>query len=367
MDATGQMLLAILVYVLLHVVLLAVLLVPPIAPKDSESAVEKSRQLAKQRDARPLPPLNYPEGWTATPDKTTTSTPQAGSADRDADAADNIGASTHPRSSTQVSHAPEYGKPFTIAFDGGHTARAIRVNESTDSGHILRSLGVEPRPCIFISGGAGGMSDEDRNRVKAMIAEVARFAQQREAVIIDGGTEAGIMQMVGEARQSDQHDFPLIGVAPLGKVAYPGYENPGQEASLEDGHSHFVLVEGDEWGDETTLIVNLLRAIRDGGRLPGMVILINGGSIALKEVHLATTQELNLPTLVLEGSGRAADELSTAFRSGRTTRKILQAILEGGDIELVGVIDGPDALRTRLQQRFDKQEKPASDDSAPAT
>jgi hypothetical protein len=55
---------------------------------------------------------------------------------------------------------------------------------------------------------------------------------------------------------------------------------------------------------------------------------------------------------VLEGSGRAADEISTAYRTGKTNQAVLQAILAGGNIELVGTSEGPDGLRRKLAQKF---------------
>ncbi len=347
MDASGQVILLIVVWIVLTGALVLVMW-RPIAPKDS--ALEKS-----QRFKPPIPVLK--EAPKAQQD---TSRP-GGALVSDApgardDPGDDIDKpATLPRSSKTQAHKPEMGRSFKIAFPDGHMARALRVNSSTDTQFILKELDLTEKPCIFISGGAGGMSDADRTRVQSMIDAVADFANNNGAVIIDGGTEAGVMKMVGDARHSSKHDFPLIGVAPLGKIAYPGYSNPDQEAELEDGHSHFVLVEGEEWGDETDLIVGMMEALRDGSKLPGVVILINGGSIALKEVHLATTKQLGLPTLVLEGSGRAADELSTAFRSGKTSRKILKAILDGGDIVLLGVDENPDSIKARLREHFKNQ------------
>ena len=74
----------------------------------------------------------------------------------------------------------------------------------------------------------------------------------------------------------------------------------------------------------------------------------------MQEVYLATTHERKMSIIVLEGSGRAADDISTAFRTGKANQKILQAILAGGDIQLVGTIEGPDAMRAKLVAKFQK-------------
>lgn len=196
------------------------------------------------------------------------------------------------------------------------------------------------------------MSDEDRQRTQDIIAEVARFADQNQLVIIDGGTESGVMKMIGDQRGKYGFRFPLIGASPLGKVSFPGYTNPGSEANLEDSHSHFVLVDGDEWGAESHMIVDLTHYIAGEGKRPSAGILINGGKIAMQEVYLATTASRKLPMIVLEGSGRLADEVSTAWRTGRANQRILKAIIEGGDIQLVGTLEGPGAVRKKLEKRF---------------
>ncbi|MFN8373399.1 MAG: hypothetical protein U0694_11065 [Anaerolineae bacterium] len=218
---------------------------------------------------------------------------------------------------------------------------------------LKEALGfTEPRPAIFISGGASGMSERDVQMTKQIVANgIARFAQEQNVVVIDGGTESGVMKMIGDARRDAGYTFPLIGIAPLAKVDYPGHENLNKEASLENGHSHFVLVDGKEWGDESETIVNLAHAISGGGKMKALGIVINGGKITRQDVYLATSKERNLPILVLEGSGRFADELATAHKSGQTSEKMIKAILRG-DIQLVSTSDGPQGIYAKLIQHF---------------
>jgi hypothetical protein len=250
-----------------------------------------------------------------------------------------------------MDNLPVYHSCFNVVFDNEHIAKAVRISRDDDPEMTLRLLGFEsPRAAIFISGGASYMSEEDRQRTKEIIAGVGAFAEENDAIIFDGGTESGVMQMIGDVRLHNKYTFPLIGVSPLGKVSFPGYKNPNEEAFLEDSHSHFVLVDGENWGDESHMILKLTQTI--AAELPAVGILINGGKIAMQEVYLATSQEINMPVIVLEGSGRAADEISTAFRTGKANQAILQAILSGGDIQLVGTLEGPEAMRTKLAQKF---------------
>lgn len=240
---------------------------------------------------------------------------------------------------------------FRIHFANGNVAEAVRVRPSTEPNGVLALLNMsESAPTIFITGGASAMSEEDILRTQEMIAAVAEFAEQHRAVIVDGGTESGVMQMVGEARRQGSYLFPLIGVSPFGKISYPGMENPNAEAELEDSHSHFVLVDGEEWGAESDMIVGVAKALSGQGMRPAIGILINGGKIARQEVYLAVSKEI--PMLILEGSGRLADEIATAFKTGKASQRILQAILGGGDIQLISTDEGTGALREKLEKRF---------------
>lgn len=252
-------------------------------------------------------------------------------------------------------NAPAKNSTFTIAFPRGHTAMAVCVAPSADPLWIMERFGfTDVKPAIFISGGASYMTEEDKQRTSAMMETVADFAEEHGAVVLDGGTEAGVMELIGDARQRKNYTFPLIGVCPLGLIDYPGYQNPQAEGSLEDSHSHFVLVLGEEWGDETDLLLHMTHSLAGGSRKPAVGILINGGKIARNEVYLATSRDLKLPMIVVEGSGRFADELATAFRTGRTNQQILRAILEGGDIKLIATIEGPEKMRERLNERFNR-------------
>jgi hypothetical protein len=247
----------------------------------------------------------------------------------------------------------ENSRTFTIPFSDGRFAPAIRQPLGGNPQDIVQLFGlVTPRPTIFITGGASQMTEDDITMTQEVVeGGIAAFAERYNITVIDGGTEAGVMHMIGEARQRNQYKFPLIGVAPVSKVSYPGYQNPNQEAVLDEGHSHFVLVEGSEWGDESQTIVELTRTIAAGQPMIG--VLINGGKIAEKDVYIATTQGENpIPILVLDGSGRTATNIANAFKTGQTASQIIHAIIAGGDIRLTALRDGKDAMFKKLQAHF---------------
>jgi hypothetical protein len=248
---------------------------------------------------------------------------------------------------------PEY-RAFTIRFDDHQSARAVLANSRSDLRLVLTALDIaSPRPVLFISGGAAEMGADDLRATRAIIEDaIVEFAQQHNLIVIDGGTQAGVMQLMGEARQRRQATFPLIGVAPRPMIHYPNSRHKGGEIALQPGHSHFVLMQRGSWGHESQMIVGLTRAI-SGGVKPMLGVLINGGKIAEQDIYIATTRGENpLPVLVLDGSGRKADEVSTAVKTGETNSRIIRAIVAGGAIDLVSLHAGPAAMLAKLTQHF---------------
>jgi len=245
-------------------------------------------------------------------------------------------------------------KSFTIRFSDEQYSPALRIDPDADPQYVIKTFGlITPRPTIFITGGAGNMTIEDIERTRIIMEEgIAHFAEKYHITVIDGGTEAGVMQMIGEARKKHHHKFPLVGVAPFHKVSFPGHLGTSNSAQLEAGHSHFVLVESEDWGGESQMIINLTRAIA-AKQQPMIGILINGGRISERDVYLATTQgEDRIPILILEGSGRAADDISFAFKTKRSQSSIIRAIIAGGDIRLSPLEEGPSALVAKLAEHF---------------
>ncbi len=240
---------------------------------------------------------------------------------------------------------------FIVPFDGdGVPAMGVRVSNHDDPAKVTVTLDlIEPRPAIFILGGAMDMASDEMKVTGPIIEEgLARFAQENGIAIVDGGTNSGVMKLMGEARHKNGASFPLIGVAPINLVKYKGYDNPNGY-DLDPGHSHFVLTSEGDWGDETDMIVQLAYALTGSGQCPGLGLVINGGNIVRQEVYrLTVTERLKFPMLVLEGSGRFADTLAKAIRTGETDDDELKAIIDKDKIELLSVDLGPQGVARKL-------------------
>ncbi len=245
---------------------------------------------------------------------------------------------------------------FAIRFKNGNIARAVRAPAYADASQVLRALGMTtPQPALFLSGGASAMGDAEMQHTQALVRDgIARFATDHSITVVDGGTDAGIMQMMGQARRHFEGVFPLIGCAPMEKVTYPGgpTRDDDEATPLESNHSHFVLVEGDHWGVESDMIVGAARALPQTSA-PTCGILINGGKISQYDVYIASARgEQAVPVIVIDGSGRTADMIASATKSGNFNTAMIKAIVEGGRIDVLTLNAGSDALYERLQYFF---------------
>jgi SLOG in TRPM, prokaryote/SMODS and SLOG-associating 2TM effector domain 1/Protein of unknown function (DUF4231) len=119
-----------------------------------------------------------------------------------------------------------------------------------------------------------------------------------------------VMAALGEAMAAADAQLTLVGVAPAGRVTYPGDERSSHgDTPLEPNHTHFVLANTDEWGGETELLFDLVDATR--GVRPGVALVAGGGSVTRDELVMAARRGLAI--VALAGTGGAADALVAAL------------------------------------------------------
>lgn len=186
--------------------------------------------------------------------------------------------------------------------------RLIRLTDPETLPDMLRSNGIDTdRPVVVCIGGAGGLSDEQSARLTAVFEDHLVPALDAQTVtVVDGGTDSGVMRLLGRARAAAGSVLPLIGVAAQGTVHLPGVgEVADHAAPLEPHHTHVVLVPGDAWGDETPWISAVATGISLNQK--SVTLMVNGGAIALNDAQ--TSLDAGRPLIVLAGSGRSADEI----------------------------------------------------------
>ncbi|MGV0105012.1 LSDAT prokaryote domain-containing protein [Nostoc sp. DSM 114160] len=224
-----------------------------------------------------------------------------------------------------------------LTFDNGKTALATQVEQPKELAYALEEIGLGgSRPVLVIVGGASNISEADFLRIQRLFVEVlAPMAETLGAYVVDGGTDVGIMRMMGAARTQIGAKFALVGVTPEGKVALPNHsETVADLTPLEPNHTHFVLVPGKNWGDESPWISDVATMLANDA--PSMTILLNGGEITFKDAFFSVNSDRIV--LVIAGSGRTADILADALR-GKATDERAKKLAKSGTLQYIDLID----------------------------
>src|SRR5882762_2814951 len=197
-----------------------------------------------------------------------------------------------------------------IHFPNGNRAQAVIAPIGTRAIDLVRALDFpQPRASILIAGGASKMDEQIHPNLMQLFVGIAHFAASFHALIIDGGTQTGVMALIGEGVAQQPSKPTLLGISPAGRITYPGKSESATERKmrpLEPNHSYFVLVEANEWGDETATMYDLANVLSEDR--PSLAVLINGGAIAKSEILHNVRQRR--PIIIIQGSGRLADEIT---------------------------------------------------------
>ncbi|XP_033748450.1 transient receptor potential cation channel subfamily M member-like 2 [Pecten maximus] len=286
----------------------------------------------------------------------------------------------------------------------------IRVNDDGNKegpgplDAVLKSLMTEwnlktPNLLISVTGGAKSFQVKTQQRT-AFRRGLIKLARTTDPWIISGGSNTGIMKEVGEAVR----DFNLtancgqsivaIGIATWGvvqnrqhlrivsgkdtveientnKVVSPIVDNLNlsrsykiervanrNETFLNPNHTHFILVDdGSEhqFGKEITFRAEIENAVanlktdtgKDAVSVPVVLLVVEGGPNTIETVLNAVCK--NTPTVVVKGSGKAADIIGYAYEHAR---EIVQHGQESARGRPVSVFDGPlkSKIRTMIEE-----------------
>jgi hypothetical protein len=199
-----------------------------------------------------------------------------------------------------------------IVFSKNNHAQCALPNDIEELEQAITQMGLVDRPVIVLIG--GHIFPEHVNVTNQAIEVIAKTAEALDAVVICGGTDIGVMAVIGKVRGQSGYQFPLIGIAPEGSVTWP--EGPrsghpvltgGEREQLEPHHSHFILVPGSQFGAETKWISRAASMIASG-RHKSVTVLANGGKVSQMDVEEGL--EAGRPLVVLSGTGRLADEIA---------------------------------------------------------
>jgi hypothetical protein len=226
--------------------------------------------------------------------------------------------------------------------------QTLRVERWSDLPDAVAALGfTRPVPTLVVVGAAAGLADDDSDRLQPLFDRMAALAERLGTVVVDGGTDTGVMRLLGRGRARG-HDFPLVGVAVATLVVRAGAESSDGQWPLEPNHSHVLLVPGTEWGDEARWLARAATLIAGGA--PSVTVLVNGGRVARTDAEMSLSE--GRAVIAAAGSGGTADDVA----SGRARVP--------GPTDLVNAVD---VREDAGQSLFAEIERILSDGSQPWT
>jgi hypothetical protein len=259
---------------------------------------------------------------------------------------------------------------ISLHLDGGRAAPAVKVPPDANLTGLANALNLPTfNGGIAVVGGAASFDAPEyltvRKQVFQLLYELSELAISNQIAVVDGGTPYGVMRLLGESNATFRQQFSLIGVVPSGKVAWNSAQGINWQQTwhigvnikklmedyehltpLDTNHSAFVLVEANEWGDEVEMLAAVAHELA-GGRAT-VEVLINGGDVARRDVTAYLAKGGHV--IVVEGTGRFADELGLAIRRGISPDPHVQAVLNTGRVHLFPVNDSPRLFKTKLAQ-----------------
>nr|XP_039250494.1 transient receptor potential cation channel subfamily M member-like 2 isoform X2 [Styela clava] len=237
-------------------------------------------------------------------------------------------------------------------------AKYVRAADDTDEQDLYDLLNKywklnPPNLIISVTGGAKNFAL--RTRLKEVFRKsLIKAAKKTGAWITSGGTHVGVMKHVGKAVESyetikqDRKRVITIGIAPWGAIfgneklvnmnteqndsmiqppkVYDSdmtklnQNETKQFTTLDDNHSHFILVDNgstgeSSYGTEIELRAKLEEKIKkENSNVRIVCVVVQGGPGTLKTVK--STIEKDIPVVLVSGSGGCADVLASALKKG---------------------------------------------------
>jgi SLOG in TRPM, prokaryote/Protein of unknown function (DUF4231) len=237
----------------------------------------------------------------------------------------------------------------SVAFSGGSTARVVFASRDAAMEDVVRALDVPAsRGVVVLNGGTLEFPSEIEAHLAALLAEgLATVVSEEGLTAITGATDAGVFALFG-AGLTGRGSAVSIGVAPAALVTWPGRASGAADAApLEPHHSHFVLTDGHQWGDELPMMTRLTALLAD--KRPSVMVLAGGGDVARLELaaHVGAGREV----VVLGGSGRLADDVA-AVVAGAPGHPAVVAAVATGLITVFDVRRQPEELRALIRSRL---------------
>jgi len=226
-------------------------------------------------------------------------------------------------------------------------ALCVFPNERSNLVQAIEELGLKGRyPVIVLIGSE--IDEQQADVTRRAIQTISKTAEDMNAVIVCGGRDIGVMAEIGQIRSQNGYKFPLVAVTPEELVTWPGGPHSAKflgwgekRSQLESHYSHFILVPGGQFGDESQWLVDTATILSKDHQ--SVTILINGGEVSRKDIELSL--EMGRPVIALSRTGRLADELA----SQPNRNKLITVIPANAEQRITEVIQA--ALAINVNER----------------
>jgi hypothetical protein len=179
----------------------------------------------------------------------------------------------------------EKTQPQEIVFPNENAAKLLAPLLGAQMASLIEALGISPPPknLILLIGGADKLDERLASRLTQLFSRgIARAAADAEALIIDGGTQAGVMQIMGQSVIEGGRKSSLLGVAPAGKVTYPG----GPPVAGNGSAGMLLAAVGAElWVALTTALATAMTTRLASRQLEQMLVCYNKSAVDLENVR----------------------------------------------------------------------------------
>lgn len=215
-----------------------------------------------------------------------------------------------------------------IRFPAGREAQLLWTGKGASARLIIDALGIPPpRAVVGLNGGTARLDEELAARLETLLVDgLARVTAEEGLTVVTGGTDAGIFSLFGKGVEKWADRAPAVGIVPERLVRWPG--GGTGDTPLEPHHSHFILVDGDAWGEETGTMYALLEEW--SGACPTLSIFAGGGEVTLREMRFNVRQGRKM--ILLAGSGRTTDAVLAARRGERPRDALAGEIAAEGEL-----------------------------------
>jgi hypothetical protein len=208
------------------------------------------------------------------------------------------------------------------------SARYARLDQPSPEGltAALAELGLtRPRPILILVGGAANLDATTGGALLPVFERLAPRLDELDALVHrwrhalrrhgpDGTGAPPLEPRVLPAARGRAHSVVSPSIPPTG-VSDPACRRGGRpRLPLDANHTHFLLVPGERWGDESPWITDVAEHLAERARQP---YAGGGGWRHHPAGRHAPPPRWRPASLVLAGSGGTADRLATWRRTGR--------------------------------------------------